>query len=220
MAVELAYNIKDEDVRKAFRKFQKSRARFVLLALMDSMREVGLTAVGDFMEPRSFDFDTGGFGAKSTNKLGIRTSRLSRSILDAVEFATNPTGGTRESIRKIVVRNRSFLGRFGSKVPYARIHEEGGTIRPKSARVLTIPVTAQAQKAGSPRSFGGDLHFRFSGGRPLGLFDPVGKMQYVAKDSVTIPARPYLEPALKKSEKEIIRIFTKRMNELAADVSQ
>jgi phage gpG-like protein len=80
-------------------------------------------------------------------------------------------------------------------VQYAAIHEFGGTIRPVNAKYLAIPVTKAARYAGSPRRFGGKLHAQMVAGGGA-LVDENGDIQYALKKSVTIPARPYVRPAV------------------------
>jgi phage gpG-like protein len=87
-------------------------------------------------------------------------------------------------------------------VVYAAIHEFGGTIKPKAGKYLAIPVTAAARQAGSPRSMGG-LHFQLVAGGAA-LVDEGGDIQYVLKTSVTIPARPYVRPALDEHGQEAV----------------
>ena len=74
-------------------------------------------------------------------------------------------------------------------VPYARIHHEGGVIRPKNAKYLAIPLTAQA-KVYKPRDYPGEtfiakgIIFLKEGAQITPL--------YALKKQVTMPARPYM----------------------------
>jgi phage gpG-like protein len=88
-------------------------------------------------------------------------------------------------------------------VSYAAIHEFGGTIRPVNAKYLAIPVTKAARYAGSPRRFGGRLHFQTVAGGGA-LVDEDGDIQYSLKRSVTIPARPYVRPAVDEHGKDAV----------------
>ena len=105
-------------------------------------------------------------------------------------------------------------GVVGSNLAYARIHELGGTIRPRRAKYLTIPLpaTLTAQSGASrgrardfrdtfiKRSKAGNLIiFRENGGSITPLF--------VLKKSVSIPARPYLRPAMERGASYIIKLF-------------
>jgi len=123
------------------------------------------------------------------------------------------SGHLRNSIRHTVERGQggpemhlSAGGRFGGNdVRYARIHELGGTIRPQRAKSLAIPLPAAKTGAGvsgrpGPRDFP-DLQFMPSKNpRNVGILaTPAGVPMFVLRRSVTIPARPYLRPALDQS---------------------
>lgn len=86
----------------------------------------------------------------------------------------------------------------GTDLEYAAIHEFGGTIKPKTAKYLSIPLTQDARRfAGGPRDFRGGLHVRMRKGADRGvLVDDQGTAQYALVKSVTITAQPYLRPAL------------------------
>lgn len=103
-------------------------------------------------------------------------------------------------------------GQVGSKLAYAAIHEFGGTIEPKTAKWLTIPFEGVKGRARDYQ----DTFFRWkkgADGQQLILFqnvkggDPIPLFVLVKR--VEIPARPYLNPALKQNEQHI----TERMNE-------
>jgi phage gpG-like protein len=72
----------------------------------------------------------------------------------------------------------------------ARLHHFGGKVEPKKAKVLTIPLTKEAKRAGSPRRLvrrKGDplpLFARMVGSRLVGHFLCVKK--------VVVPARPFM----------------------------
>lgn len=89
----------------------------------------------------------------------------------------------------------------GTDVEYAAIHEYGGVITPKNAKYLAIPLTEAARAhAGGPRSYPGQLTPRFNKGSAGSLVDEQGVAQFALVRSVTIPARPYLRPALDENE--------------------
>ena len=99
---------------------------------------------------------------------------------------------------------------IGTAIEYAAIHEFGGTIVPKRARYLAIPVGSYT---GSPLEHG-DLQMRETRGGNLVMVDGAGNVQYVLKTSVTIPARPYLRPAADEHQDEVAR----EMSEAFQDV--
>lgn len=81
---------------------------------------------------------------------------------------------------------------IGTNIEYGAVHEFGGTIRPKTSKYLAIPV---GSLTGSPRKHSG-LKVRKTANGNLILVSASGQVQYVLKSSVTIPARPYLRPAI------------------------
>ena len=122
----------------------------------------------------------------ATTRLNVRTGRLRASIRSTVEQVSGDLA--------IVLR----AGTDGGAVPYARIQEEGGTIRPKKGKYLKIPVGPALTGAGVsrlPPGRSGDFRFVPT---PRGgvLVGRDGKVWYVLRREVRIPARPYLAPAL------------------------
>lgn len=83
----------------------------------------------------------------------------------------------------------------------------GGTVTPKRGRALTIPLTAEAYKAGSASLFPHRLHRR---GRAL--FDKQGAAQYALAASVTHAPDPRAWPEKAKLERSLL----KRARELLA----
>jgi len=88
---------------------------------------------------------------------------------------------------------------FGTTHPLAPIHQSGATITPKRAKYLAIPITRDAEKAGSPRAFGRKLFPIVKGGVAKALAETTGKgknarlvVHYLLRKSVTIPARPFI----------------------------
>ena len=106
----------------------------------------------------------------------IRTRNLSRSIHEEV---------LERSSQRVVVG-------IGTNVDYGPIHEFGGVIQAKRSKYLAIPVNGAS---GSPAKRS-DLHVLKTAGGTLVLVDASGQIQYVLRSSVTIPAQPYLRPAL------------------------
>lgn len=91
------------------------------------------------------------------------------------KFTKHPTGKLRESIMvKMEGSGRNAKAKVGSDLVYSRIHEYGGIIRPKKAKMLAWR--------------GED-----------------GKMIFAKQ--VRMPARPYLEPALKMNPIDVLKII-------------
>jgi hypothetical protein len=97
----------------------------------------------------------------------------------------------------------NIQGRLGSALPYAKIHETGGTITAKKSKYLTIPLPAALGPNGVPKKKsakdwdstfvakskkGNLIIFHKEGGRTVPL--------YVLKTSVKIPARLGLRETL------------------------
>jgi phage gpG-like protein len=82
---------------------------------------------------------------------------------------------------------------WGSSLLYASLHQEGGTIRPRVAKWLAIPLTAQASRAGSPRRFSGPLAPIIGKSKRSGVMvDQRGHAQYALVKEVRIPARRFI----------------------------
>lgn len=87
-----------------------------------------------------------------------------------------------------------------ASVPYARIHHDGGIIKPKNAKYLAIPLTPKA-KLSRPRDYPGQtfvakgIIFEKTDGKPIPL--------YALKKQVAIPSRPYMY--LDNQDKSLIR---------------
>jgi phage gpG-like protein len=89
---------------------------------------------------------------------------------------------------------------IGTDLVYAPIHEFGGTIVPKNARLLAIPV---GDRTGSPRKYN-DLHFVRARSGQMFLMDSEGNIQYSLRAKVTIPARPYMRPAFDEERERAV----------------
>lgn len=129
----------------------------------------------------------------------IETRGLSRSVHSEVVLQT-PTRAEVDT---------------GTDAPYAAIHEYGGVIRAKKGKYLAIPVGTYK---GGPRDHA-DLQPRKTSSGGMVLIDGSGAVQYVLKESVIIPARPYMRPACDETERdvqdEIARVLTKLIEKAA-----
>lgn len=108
---------------------------------------------------------------------------------------------------------------LGTNLDYARVHQEGGTIRPKGHPFLAIPLTREADRAGSPRDFGAELVPVIKNGKGILLERREGRRgveeiaQYALVQSVVIPARPFLGFSQKVIEKIVLAFadFARRL---------
>jgi phage gpG-like protein len=107
----------------------------------------------------------------------------------------------------------------GTNVIYGRIHQLGGTIQPKKARKLWIPAGWETRKlmrryGASPGAVvkamksAGYRVWKSRSGKAILYADKKGKPRvlFVLKDSVQIPARPYL-----KVDDADVQVITKKV---------
>jgi phage gpG-like protein len=119
-------------------------------------------------------------GRRSPNDSGplrIQASRLVRSLTGRTYQ------GRQEGVRSATTEGTDIIIRYGSKVPYAAVHEEGfqGTVQ--------IPAHSRTQT----QAFGRKI-------------DPPQTVQVSAHSrEMSIPARPYLSPALRDEMPSIRR---------------
>ena len=106
------------------------------------------------------------------------------------KLAASCSAGAEGNIKQVT----KFTLVYGTNLEYANIHQAGGTIKPNRAKKLAVPLTREAAKYDSPREF------------PRKLFIPKGRMilaeargkkaklvaHYALKDSVDVPARPFI----------------------------
>lgn len=101
------------------------------------------------------------------------------------------------------------VGAF-SALPYARIHDEGGTIRPKKGRFLTIPNTRKAERVRA-RNFPEKLVFLHWPPRlpVLATIAANGKIkvQYTLVRSARITPKHYLKKAAERARGPVLKIF-------------
>lgn len=99
------------------------------------------------------------------------------------------TGRLRRSLTTAATRTTATIGTNDIR---AAIHHFGGVIRAKRGPFLSIPITPQARKSGSPRNFPGKLAVQQTLKGQHILVDEKGVAHYLLRRSVTMPARPFL----------------------------
>lgn len=128
------------------------------------------------------------------------------------------TGALRRSIRgDAVSRSHKVVAYVGASTPYARIHEEGGTIRPKAAQYLTIPtrhaMTPAGVIRGGARSFPNTFVRKTRSGNPA-IFQRRGKqvvpLFWLVK-SVKVKAKRYLRTGLEDKLDTVYRRITREI---------
>lgn len=112
----------------------------------------------------------------------------------------SPTGNLARSFKARVLRGSGSDVSAGvfSNLIYAKIHDEGGTITPRTGKNLAIPLN-QAAKRRWPREWSkGTLRFAKMRGKKF-LVDQNGKPQYLLKQSVSIRGRHYLKISMREA---------------------
>ena len=111
-------------------------------------------------------------------------------------------GNLLRSIRFRAEGDTVIISAGDASIPYARIHHEGGTIRPKNAKYLAIPLTPSARLS-APRDYPGETFIA----KGI-IFEKIAGSDkivplYALKKQVEIPARPYMY--IDNADKDIIR---------------
>jgi phage gpG-like protein len=126
------------------------------------------------------------------------------------------TGNLRRSITATPAKNGRAI--VGTNALYARIHEQGGVLKPTTKKYLTIPVSVAAAKM---RSNTGDLRtqnltFRKGPNRGVAFLFRTTKgknarseLMFVLKRSVRMPPRPFMRPAAtnKNNQMAMVKAF-------------
>lgn len=140
------------------------------------------------------NFQTGGRPAWTKTKRGGQVLRDTNRLSTGIVVRDERVSPTRF---RVVAR---------VNVKYGRIHNFGGTIVPKKAKFLSIPITKEAKKY-SPRDYPGKL-FPLKKNDKLYLAEKRGKSErvkviYQLVKSVKIPARKFL--MIQKQDESDIR---------------
>lgn len=135
--------------------------------------------------------------------LHVRSGRLRSSIGSAVTETDKGLVGTIGSgVRQ------------GERVPYANIHETGGTIRPRISKWLTIPLPAALTRSGVPRGRARDFNNTFVRKSKLGnliIFQKQGNRRilplFLLKKSSIVSASKYLSRTKEAVEEEAKQVL-------------
>ncbi len=116
------------------------------------------------------------------------------------------------STKKVIDDGKTISGEIGTEgVPYAAIHEFGGTIVPTNKQWLTIPSEDNRRPDGLPKMSTKDLMATgksFIAKNTIFLKEGSGiKAMFFLKKSVTIPKRPYISTALAAKQEQIMKDF-------------
>jgi len=196
MPVEYRYTIDDAAAVRLLKGIENQKTTLFRTVVIETMRLIGISATSDFMTVRSWSSESG-FGGRTSPLLHINTRRLATSLLDGFNLRNqNRLAGVKEGIRELKVSGDRVVGKFGSEVPYAAIHEYGGTI-PKT-----------------PRSR------RFFWAMWYNTNAPMWKALALGSGSIRMPARPYLRPAVDKIEPRAVDYARQRLLELTRKLSK
>lgn len=175
MADDVTIKLDDSAVRAALEKLRLGLP--LGGSMLPAMQNMGrVLKTGAQLRFRSTSGPDGAAWEKSfrAKHEGGQTLSLSRRLRNSITYTA--TGST---------------ATVGTSVEYAAIHQFGGTVRAKNAQFLSIPVTLEARKAGSPRKMAG-LHVAQTLKGQFILVNDKGVTQYLLRKQVTIPARPFL----------------------------
>lgn len=132
-----------------------------------------------------------------------------------------PAGGdkpllsTGELANSYIAEASSTAIEVASRHPGAKLHQLGGTVKPVRAKALTIPLTKEAARYGSPRRFPRKLFSKWGF-----LVEIVGNgnkkrwvFHYAFAKKVEIPARPvgFSEKAIKEAGEMLLDYWMERV---------
>lgn len=162
--------------------------------LQEGGRLIGERTVNRFMR------DTGPVDGKNPlggrGSLRIQTGRLQRSYLQT-RGRLNNTGGAGESIVEIETSEVGGVLRKGSKVPYAAVHELGFT-GVQQVEAHTRRITQAFGESIEPQTVQVSAHRR----------------------SMSIPARPHLQPGLNAAAPDVVEFSRRKLFEMVDEALQ
>ena len=175
MADDVTIKLNDSGVRAALEKLRLGLP--LGGSMLPAMQNMGrVLKTGAQLRFRSTSGPDGAAWEKSfrAKHEGGQTLSLSRRLRNSITYTATGSSAT-----------------VGTNVVYAAIHQFGGTVRAKNAQFLSIPVTPAARAAGSPRNMAG-LHVAQTLKGQFILVNDKGVTQFLLRNQVTIPARPFL----------------------------
>jgi hypothetical protein len=145
---------------------------------------------------------------QSPRYVALFAGRVVRRIQAEVrdEFNKDSRGKLAKSFM-VRVRKKPPSASIISTSPYAVIHDRGGTITPKRATALTVPLTEQAKRWPARASAWRNL-FRVPGTNVLATKSGNSiSPQFVLKKAVQIKAKRYIQKAHRKSLPDAEKTF-------------
>ena len=130
---------------------------------------------------------------------------------------------TRSELKLTGIRGNKIEGNIvAGGLPYAAIHEYGGTIKPKSSKYLAIPLDAAKTPAGvprgAPRDFQDTFFFKSKAGNLLIGQKGIGGgliPLFVLKKSVEIPKRRWASSAIDKTLPALFKHIDNEIEKIA-----
>lgn len=176
------------DLIERLKNFEAGRTAVIQSGLSMGLNKALRDASTEFMRPAA---------SGTSNPFSANVQRLGETDFDPPNPPPGPlkirSGELRRSLYKFVKMGSGgrIRGGIGAKSPYAAIHELGGTTSPHVIR----PVNAKML-----RFMGSDGNLRFA--------------SMVNHPGSSIPARPYLRPALEKNSSYIVGIVRMKILDL------
>ena len=153
--------------------------------------------------------------SSAIKKIDSGVSPANKPLTQAVKKGARTLRDSSELVKSIGPHSGELWADASTNLIYARIQQEGGTIRPKDAKALFIPASAETRKlmgtygAHSPRSLieamKADGYGFFKAGRAFFAYKKSKVLKsgkkgkrgdefilFIIKDSVKIPPRPFL----------------------------
>jgi len=154
--------------------------------------------------------------ADGTSKSMLQAAELAAGAIRAEIFSGSFRPGTGALARSFTAallapKQGELRSAALSDSVYARIQDKGGTIKPKNAKALTIPISANAKQLSArgigARDFPTDLSLIWPKGKDRGVLVSEQGVEYSLRKSVTLPARNYIAEAAKRAEPQIAQLI-------------
>lgn len=145
------------------------------------------------------------------------------SAKENIESNFHGIGTLASSVKHKIIKmgGLAVAGIVGTNLPYASIHEFGGTITPKNVEWLTIPFKGVTGRARDYQN----TFFAWTKNNKLVMFQNQGKGTkpkplFVLVKQSQIPARPWLNPALEKNRGHITTMIGSAIKRSLASVAR
>lgn len=156
-----------------------------------------------------------GFVRGMDQSLMVLEGEIRKSIKEWLQRSNSglSTGRLMQSFKREVLtrKDHTVVGVVGSDLPYAAIHEFGGTITPKKSSALTIPMKREARRRGA-RSFPELFVYKTNGKAFLARRkgESLEVLYFLAK-RVEIQPKGYLARAEKRALPKMGEVMGKRL---------